>query len=285
MATLRIGAVQPPLRSGDQDPVEYTRNHVLPLLMSHTDVDIFVLPELCPIGYNQHTFDSYLNECEVQQQIDEIMSEAARDLRTFIAYGRIGGSSGHWCDTSSEVRTTSRTIQHVVLNESGLVVGTYNKMLLCSYGDCAETRYFTAGTEFCSFECRGFRLGILICADMRNPLMARQLVAKSQHLVDVVLQPAAFSRDFSFRTWKSFRETRAVENSIYWVGVNYAGTYYGNSSFNPPWIDEDCEPMVLGMKVGVLVGTVERSILDHVRSTMPYYQSLMVTREECRQLL
>jgi predicted amidohydrolase len=282
MATLRIGAVQPPLRREDQDPVEYTIHHVLPLLMSRTDVDILVLPELCPIGYMQHTFDNYLDERDVQGQIDEIMSQSARDLRTFIAYGRIGDTSGQCCKTSSETPTTSRTIQHVVLDESGLVVATYNKLLLCHYGDCAEARYFTAGIELCSFECRGFRLGILICADMRNPLLARQLVADSQHLVDVVLQPAAFSRDFSFRTWKSFRETRAVENSIYWVGVNYAGTYYGNSSFNPPWIDEDCEPMVLGMKVGVLVGTVDRSILDDVRSTMPYYRSLMVTQEECR---
>ncbi|KAI2491109.1 adenylyl/guanylyl cyclase [Fragilaria crotonensis] len=279
MTVLRIGAVQPPLRQEDQDPVEYTRNQVLPLLMSRTDVDIFVLPELCPIGYIQHTLDHYLDDRDVQRKIDKLMSDAARGLGAFIAYGRIGDSSSssdHDC-RRGDMPPLTRTIEHVILDESGLVVASYSKMLLCHYGDCAETRYFTAGTELCSFECRGFRLGILICADMRNPLMARRLVAESHHMVDVVLQPAAFSRDFSFRTWKSFRETRAVENSIYWVGVNYAGAYYGNSSFNPPWIDEDSEPIVLGMKEGVLVGTVERSILDHVRSTMPYYQILMVS--------
>ena len=282
MTTMRIGAVQPPLRQEDQDPVEYTRDHVLPLLMSSAYVDIFVLPELCPIGYSQHTLDHYLDDRDVQRQIDELMSNAARDLGAFIAYGRIGDStsSGHDGQPREMPRLT-RTIQHVILDESGRVVASYSKMLICHYGDCAETRYFAAGTELCSFECRGFRLGILICADMRNPLIARRLVAESHHMVDVVLQPAAFSRDFSFRTWKSFRETRAVENSIYWVGVNYAGAYYGNSSFNPPWIDEDSEPTVLAMKEGVLVGTVERSILDHVRSTMPYYEILMMTKDEC----
>ena len=256
---LKIGVVQPPLRPDDHDPIEFTKNCIVPLLKSCTDVNLYVLPELCPIGYTQHTFENYLDSPEVQLQIDQIMSQTARELKSYIAYGRID--------------STEKTIQHCVLNESGTVVAQYNKMLLCNYGDCAETLYFKAGVDLCTFTCKGFRLGILICADMRNPTLARRLAAS--HQVDVILQPAAFSRDMSFRTWKSFRETRAVENSVYWVGVNYAGNYYGNSSFNPPWIDEDHEPLVMGMTEGVLVGTIERTVLENVRTTMPYYQLLL----------
>lgn len=108
---------------------------------------------------------------------------------------------------------------------------------------------------------------------MRNPLWARQLT--KTHKVDVIIQPAAFGRDFSFRTWRSFQETRAVENSIYWVGVNYSGDYYGESSLTPPWVDTDHEPTFLGGESGVLVGRVERAVLNHVRTTMPYYKVLM----------
>lgn len=271
---LKVGVVQAPLRPDDMDPVSFTQSRIVPLLKSCTekeDVDLYVLPELCPIGYSQHTFENYLNSPDVQLQIDEIMGKTARACKAYLAYGRIStGPQG----ISGETRTT---IQHVVLNEFGSVIASYDKNLLCNYGDCAETRYFSAGTDLCSFSCRGFELGILICADMRNPTLARKLVAT--YHVDAILQPAAFSRDLSFRTWRSFRETRAVENSVYWVGVNYAGAYYGNSSFNPPWIDEDCEPEVLGMKEGVLVGSIHRSVLDHVRTCMPYHQIL--AREEC----
>lgn len=272
MVKLKIGVVQAPLRPDDMDPASFTQNQVVPLLKSCTvneDVDLFVLPELCPIGYSQHTFENYLDSPDVQLQIDEIMAETARACKAYIAYGRISTGQGVCGEKQA-------TIQHVVLNEVGAFIASYDKILLCNYGDCAETRYFSPGTALCSFSCRGFELGMLICADMRNPTLARKLVVT--HHVDAILQPAAFSRDLSFRTWRSFRETRAVENSIYWVGVNYAGAYYGNSSLNPPWIDEDCEPEILGMKEGVLVGSIQRSVLDHVRTCMPYHQIL--SREE-----
>jgi predicted amidohydrolase len=262
MTALKIGAVQPPLRSPEEDPIEHTRTLVLPLLKDCANVDLYVLPELSPIGYTQDTFDRYLHRPEIQQEIDAILAQAARESKAYIAYGRIAAGNGK-----------SFTIQQCVLNGEGTVVARYDKQLLCNYGGCAETNYFTAGTDLCSFDCKGFCIGLLICADMRNPTWSRQLA--KQHKVDIILQPAAFSRDLSFRTWKSFRETRAVENSVYWVGVNYAGNFYGNSSIVPPWVDEDCEPSMLGTKEGVLEATISRDVLNQVRTSMPYYQLLL----------
>ena len=95
---LKIGVVQPPLRPDDHDPIEFTKNCIVPLLKSCTDVDLYVLPELCPIGYTQHTFENYLDSPEVQLQIDQIMSQTARELKAYIAYGRID--------------STEKTIQH-----------------------------------------------------------------------------------------------------------------------------------------------------------------------------
>lgn len=109
---------------------------------------------------------------------------------------------------------------------------------------------------------------------MRNPSLTRLLASKA-HRCDVVLQPAAFSRDISFRTWKSFRETRAVENSIYFVAVNYAGEYYGDTAICEPWIDGDNEPEMLGTDEGVLVKEVDRELLTRIRSEFPYYNQLM----------
>lgn len=257
--SLKIGAVQPPLRSVEEDPIEHTKRCIISLLEQQTGIDIFVLPELSPIGYSEDTFERYLDRPDTQEQIDLLLAETACKTNAFIAYGRIGRDK--------------KTIQHCVINAQGELVTCYDKQLLCAYGDCAETKHFTAGTELCSFDCKGFRLGLLICVDMRNPTWSRRLAL--EHKVDAILQPAAFSRDLSFRTWKSFRETRAVENSIYWVGVNYAGNRYGNSAGVPPWVDEDHEPLVLGMQQGVLQVEISKAVLDDVRRTMPYYQLML----------
>ena len=125
-----------------------------------------------------------------------------------------------------------------------------------------------------SFNLKGFNIGIIICADIRNPTLTRAL-AGSPHNCDVIIQPAAFSRDISFRTWNSFRETRAVENSVYFVAINYAGSYYGNSAIIEPWVDENHEPETLGCEEGILVKTIQRCVLDKVRTTCPYHRQLM----------
>jgi len=275
---LVIGVVQCPLRPDEQDPLEATSKTVQLMKQATTSnqskIDLFVLPELAPIGYSEDTFQRYLPNTrenqELHHKIHELVVDAAVELHAYICYGTIGVV----CDTIAATFMEKQhfTIRQVVIDPTGTTVAMYDKMLLCDYGDCAETRFFTPGKELVSFSIHSFHIGILLCADMRNPIYGRTLAAK--HKVDIILQAAAFSRDFSFRTWKSFRETRAVENSVYWVGVNYSGGNYGETSFTEPWVDEEHEPQVMRCESGVLVGIVKRKTLDHVRVTMPYYKLL-----------
>jgi predicted amidohydrolase len=237
-------------------------------------VDLFVLPELSPVGYSEDTFANLLPTTpkliETYRQIDQAFANQARILQSYICYGTIGrktrpdGSVGF-------------TIRQIVLDRNGLEVASYDKIHLCDFGDCAETRFFEAGPcEPVSFSIDGFRFGLLICADMRNPTLSRRLAR--DHNVDVLLQPAAFVRDVSFRTWKSFRETRAVENSVYFIGVNYAGEDFGETSVVPPWVDESHEPQVLGTAEGFLLERIQRNKLDFVRKNMPFYRQLCAER-------
>lgn len=55
-----------------------------------------------------------------------------------ICYGTIGDTG----ITPSEQRLT---IRQVVVDGTGSVICKYDKIHLCDYGDCAETRYFVAG--------------------------------------------------------------------------------------------------------------------------------------------
>lgn len=123
---------------------------------------------------------------------------------------------------------------------------------------------------------------MIICADMRYPQWNCSIVQENN--VDVVLQPAAFYRDVSFATWASFRTTRAVENSCYWLGVNYAGNDYGESSLSPPWIDEQHAPTVLDNNEGCLIGRILRSALKEARQTMPFYRHMMAEAQQQQNL-
>jgi len=289
--TLTVAAVQPPLRADDASPMEAAKfaERLMREAIHSTKVrsaidktgrkgvDLFVLPELSPIGYSEHTFANYLpgnahgHTIEViNDEIEQLFSRFAREHGAFVCYGAVGKTREAIRDGTSK---ENLTIRHIVLSDEGEKIAVCNKIHLCNYGDCAETRFFSPGREPCSFECRGFRVGIVICADMRNPSLSRTLAR--DHRVDVILQPAAFSRDVSFRTWKSFRETRAVENSVYFVGVNYAGNNYGETSIIGPWVDECNEPDVLGTEPAVLVGILNKGTLRKVRKEFPYYGWLM----------
>ena len=68
-----------------------------------------------------------------------------------------------------------------------------------------------------------------------------------------------------------------MENSVYFVAVNYGGDEYGASSSVPPWVDENHEPLVAGANDEYLVGVARRSELDRARDNMPFHKALMAT--------
>ena len=273
---VQVCAVQLNMRKPGESILESTQNAIRKIEAvvnerrnnNQDAVDLFVLPELSPVGYNEDTFQNLMPSNrkiqDMYREVDVAFASTARKLQTYICYGTIG-----WNDTGYLF------IRQNLMDFTGALVAEYDKIHPCDYGDCAETRFFTAGSakQKPVFSIHGIRFGILICADMRFPNLCQRLVRDEG--VDVLLQPAAFARDCSFRTWRSFRETRAVENSVYFVGVNYAGKDYGETSICPPWVDEENEPLVLETEEDHLIATIERSVLSHVRSTMPFYKHLI----------
>mmetsp|Transcript_4543 Transcript_4543/g.10172 ORF Transcript_4543/g.10172 Transcript_4543/m.10172 type:complete len:351 (+) Transcript_4543:129-1181(+) len=306
-SSLCIAAVQAPLRHDSLHPLDAARSVVRTMKSAvaaakHPNtIDLFVLPELCPLGYSEHTFQNYLHSDAILDGISMMIAQFAAEHKVYVCYGTVGkldscssttqsqsqqtssGSRSRLCATNDSVGKQSpsppRTIRSVIVNDIGAEIACYDKLHLCDYGNCAETRFFSPGGELCSFACRGFRIGLIICADMRYPNLSRKLAGDPRHTVDAIIQPAAFARDISFRTWKSFRETRAVENGVYFIGINYAGESYGETSLNEPWIDEHHEPLVLGTREGVLLGSIKRSTLIRAREEMPFYRQLRTSRE------
>lgn len=83
MENITIAAVQPHLRAGGTNPVSSVQ-HVINLMKKASeteDVDLFVLPELCPLGYSDDTFDMLADQCiasKVIEEIDHLMSDCAK---------------------------------------------------------------------------------------------------------------------------------------------------------------------------------------------------------------
>lgn len=82
--SIQIAAIQPNLRSNDVTPLSSTR-HVVELMeraAKKGDIDLFVLPELCPIGYTEDTFCRYLKRgsaiLELIGEIDNLICSCAK---------------------------------------------------------------------------------------------------------------------------------------------------------------------------------------------------------------
>ena len=285
-----VCAIQVALRPPEESPWDALLrvDRQMESIAASDSVDVFVLPELAPIGYSEDTFSKYLpinaaNQA-MYQEFDRFFQVIARKFNSYICYGTVGWSYDNRNIAMVRLGLPRLFIRQIVVDRLGTQVACYDKTYLCNYGECAESRYFQPGpasvpTSFSVYSrdrsC-AYRFGLLICSDIRYPNLARALTADPEHCVDCILQPSAFVRDCSFRTWSSFRETRAVENSIFWIGINYAGKNYGETSIVPPFVDEEHEPISLECEEGYAIGRVARSTLDQARAQFPFYRNLMM---------
>ena len=171
-SSVKICVLQPSMRADDEHPLQSTErviSFIKDVVSTKQDkIDLFVLPELCPVGYSEDTFAKYLPSNSTMQdmfrQIDSRFQRTATKLNSFICYGTIG-----WEQKQEKIQYY---IRQVVVNAQGEEVAAYDKIHLCDYGDCAETRFFMPGHEIVSFSIPDnraagddFKFGLIICAE------------------------------------------------------------------------------------------------------------------------
>ena len=189
-------------------------------------VDLIVLPELCTIEYSTGAF-SHLDS--LAEPIDgpstQAFSHLAQESGAMVVFGM--------------ARSTKQgfAISQLIIDGAGRVVECYDKMHLCHYGASTEKDFFHTGGRIVFVNLKGWRIAPIICYDIRIPELSRALAV--DHDVNLLLHCGAYFRDESFSSWHSFVITRAMENQIYLLSLNRAGTDYGGSIFCPPWIDDD----------------------------------------------
>jgi len=255
--------------------IEEHLEHIESRIRKEPGYRLYVLPELSAVGYSDQIFSNISTIAEsIDGAIASFFKKLATELNIFICYGFMRRQKN---DNHQEIFT----ICQAVVNNNGVTILAYDKMHLANFGDSSETAYgCTPGTELGFFEIDSFKIGVTICYDLRFPEVFRALAW--DHKCDAVLHCSAFSRDSTFQTLAPFTTTRAVENGVYLMSVNYAGDYFGESAVIPPWLgfvpglDGSLELERAGCAEESLKLMVKKDVIRAVREAYPYEKNLNV---------
>jgi len=230
---------------------------VVDVQLQQGKVDLVVLPELSSLDYSRSAFDRLQTMAE---EIDgpsfETWAAVAHRHRTTIVYG-IPRRTG-----------TGYRISQVAVGPDGKLIGCFDKIHIAQYGLSMEKEYFERADRLFVFTINGVRIAPIICYDIRIPELTRTLCV--DHNADLILHCGAYARDPSFYSWHPFVTTRALENQVYVLSLNRAGSDFGSSLFCPPWVDETIQETGFGDSEEFRRFEIDTGLIDTARGTYPF---------------
>lgn len=225
--------------------------------VKNNPVDLIVLPELSSIEYSTVAFER-LNELAepLLGKTFRSMSELAAVTQSHVVYGipRMEGKEVF--------------ISQVVIDRKGKYLTHYDKKHIAQFGDSTEQPYFTQGKNLGLFSISNIKLAIIICYDFRFAHYVRSIV--KAHDIDVILHPCAFAKDGTYASWHPFVITRALENQVYFLSLNRAGSDWGQSIFCPPWVDKEVSPTVFNHDETLEFFEISTTAIANSRATYPF---------------
>ncbi len=183
---------------------------IIAIVKEHMDEsDLIIFPELALNGYllqdklceDAWSLDELYELCELSKYIDIVVGAAVREGKVF--------------------RNSA------LYFSGGVLVNKHNKVHLPNYGMFEEARYFTAGEGFESFQISGMKIATLVCEDLWNANVHKQLFEESPDLiVTLVASPA---RGFSDKglliedQWHALLKSAALHCEAKVIFVNRVG--------------------------------------------------------------
>ncbi len=199
----------------------------------------------------------------------DCVQDFARRHRVFVH----AGSLMERCVQSGKVFNTT-----VIFDAEGSHVGAYRKIHLFDIttpngARYAESSVVTAGDDLLIYELNGWKIGCAICYDLRFSRLFDRLV---QEAVDILILPAAFTRQTGEAHWEVLCRARAIEYQAFFVACGQCGSYpslngepretFGTSLVVDPWGEVIANA---GQKPCVLHVKLDRKRLDDVRELIP----------------
>lgn len=224
-------------------------------------VEIMFFPEMSFTGFSMNVEKTKENYSYTVQKLSAI----AKENNITIGFG--------WVE---EMGRKARN-KYTVINAQGNVLADYAKIHPFSYSD--ENKYFISGASLSKFKFDDFKIGLLICYDLRFPEIFQALSKECDAIVVAADWPEARRKH-----WKTLLKARAIENQVYIMGVNCVGKsgklrYSGDSCIINPNGDVISS---LTKEEGMVIGDIKNDVYKY-RNDFPmrkdrkpdFYKSLM----------
>jgi predicted amidohydrolase len=166
-----------------------------------------------------------------------------------------------------------RPLNTLVLAD-GPAVSAYRKIhLYDSFGYRESATVSPGPLEPARVDLRGFPLGLMTCYDLRFPELCRALALAG---AEAVVVPAAWvAGERKVEHWRTLLRARAIENTVWVVGVGQPGPRYtGHSLVVSPEGDVLAEA---GEDDAVLDVTLDRDLVARTRVTNPSLRNARLT--------
>jgi omega-amidase len=221
---------------------------------SRRGAEMVVLPELWPTGGDWRKMSALL----------------AGQAEVLEAVGGLAKKYGLWLNGSmlalNEAGQPANT--SILFDPQGRQVGVYYKIHL--FGLMREDHYLAPGQSLTAAITPWGQVGLAICYDLRFPEMFRAYALAGATLVFV---PAAWPSS-RLNHWRALLRARAIENQLYMVGVNQAGSdgkyiYGGHSAIIDPWGEAVIEA---DESETLLTAEIDTNRVAEVRQTMPIFK-------------
>jgi predicted amidohydrolase len=221
---MRVALLQ--LGYGDEEPVADRRERAAALVRAQAGHDLVVLPELwAPGGFAYREWE------ERAEPIDgptaQAMAAAARDAGVVLHAGSVIERAAPGADQGRQGRGRWNT--SLLFGPDGQLLATYRKVHRFGFGS-GEPRLLEAGDAVVTADVdqpasggAPVRLGLATCYDLRFPEMFRLLLDAG---AAVVVVPAAWPAA-RVAHWTLLARARAVEDQVFVVACNTAGTHAG----------------------------------------------------------
>ena len=184
--------------------------------------DVVLLPELWNIGFYPQPVAKHARGSE--KESCRVLEELAKQYHVNIVGGTIA-------------TTSAKGIYNTcyVFNREGELIASYDKAHL--FSPMKEHEDFTPGSKLSTFVLDGMKCAAIICYDVRFPELVRKLALED---VEVLFLPAEWPMERLIH-WQTLIRARAIENQIFLVAANGAGTFpdgmvlAGHSAIIDPW--------------------------------------------------
>jgi len=220
MREINVATVQMQPELGKMEDNLMKMGDIITRVATEQPMDLIVFPELVTTGYEMGPRFPELAQ-RIPGPTVNLIAQRASELGVHVAFGMVSKEK-----VESIIYNTA-----VLIGPDGDLIGTYNKVHLRGEEQIA----FRAGYKLPVFETGLGLVGMMVGWDLAFPEVARSMVLDGAELI----LACASWEDPNADEWRTYLQSRALENSVFVAAANRVGeepsyTFFGQSAIVGP---------------------------------------------------